>query len=199
MFPKLAWMNFVPMIVRELPQPQVPVAVSPDGAAAARPCCSNSESWHSSHCKSLRQWWVPTAAQLQFAQDNSGRRLSKIIKWLKQAGEGARRGFKDGAWACWLKVQKQMVLSYRSGQISTQEPENARRRLWKTIGLLKPTGEGTWLQFPGWIIRLVQQRFENKLYEMIGVANSAHRKMRWKSQKIMIIVWLKSAREGTLA
>ena len=75
MFQKLAWMNFVPMIVRELPQPQVPVAVSPDGAAAARPCCSNSESWHSSHCKSLRQWWVPTAAQLQFAQDNSGRRL----------------------------------------------------------------------------------------------------------------------------
>ena len=51
------------------------------------------------------------------------------------------------------------------------------------IGRLKPTGEGAGLQFPGWIIRRAQRRFEDKLYKVIGAAKLAHRKSRWKLQK----------------
>ena len=38
------------------------------------------------------------------------------------------------------------------------------------IARLKPTGEGAGLQFPGWIIRQAQRKFENKWNEVIGAA-----------------------------
>ena len=63
------------------------------------------------------------------------------------------------------------------------------------IGQLKPTGEGAGQQFPGWIIRLPERRFEIKGYEVIGIAKLAHRKSRWKLRKI--IAQLKSSSKGT--
>ena len=65
------------------------------------------------------------------------------------------------------------------------------------IGRLKPTEEGPGLQFPRWIIRWAQGRFENKQYEVIGAAKLAHRKSRLKLRKK--IAQLKCSREGTAA
>ena len=53
-------------------------------------------------------------------------RLSKIIERLKQAAEGARGVFKDGACACRLKFRKQIVLS---DGVAGFAHENSRRRL----------------------------------------------------------------------
>ena len=67
----------------------------------------------------------------RFARGNSRRRLSKIIQWLKQGGEGARGVFKGGACACWLKFWEQMILSERNGWIRTRElEEGALRNDW---------------------------------------------------------------------
>ena len=38
------------------------------------------------------------------------------------------------------------------------------------IGRLKPTREGAGQQFPEWIIRRAQRKFENKQDEVIGAA-----------------------------
>ena len=64
------------------------------------------------------------------------------------------------------------------------------------IGRLKATEEGRRLQFPGWIIRRAQRRFENNWYEIIGSAEIEHRKSKWKLRKIT--AQLKSTRDGTV-
>ena len=64
---------------------------------------------------------------------DSRRRLSKIIQWLKQAGERVRGVCKGGSYASRLKFRKQMVLTDRSGRRRTQEldsEEEALRNDW---------------------------------------------------------------------
>ena len=113
-----------------------------------------------------RSWVGRICSELiNFSRDNWRRRLSKIIKWLKLAGKGARGVFKDGAWACWLKFWKQMILS-----VAWFAHENSRRRLCEMIGRLKPTVDGVGQQFPGWIVWRAQWKFESKRYEVIGSA-----------------------------
>ena len=112
----------------------------------------------------------------RFSRDNSRRRLSKIIEWLKvnlkQAGEGARGDFKNEAYVCLLKFRKQMVLSYRSCRIRTQELEEEALRNDYT------TGEGAGLQSPELIRWPAQRRFENKRYEVRN-EDSKTNGMKW--------------------
>ena len=87
-------------------------------------------------------------------------------------------------WQGWLpagllKLRQRTVLSDWSVEFAH---ENSSRRLWKTIGLLKPGR--------------AHPRFENKMYEKIGVAvQIAHKKSMWKLWNL--ISRLKSARQGT--
>ena len=60
-----------------------------------------------------------------------------------------------------------MILSELSGRICTRELEEGDLRNDWTI---ETNLGGRGLQFPGWIIRLVQRKFENKRNEVIGTA-----------------------------
>ena len=60
-----------------------------------------------------------------------------------------------------------MILSERSCWIRTRElEEEALRNDWT----IETNWEGARQQFPGWIIRRAQRKFENKRYEVIGAA-----------------------------
>ena len=63
------------------------------------------------------------------------------------------------------------------------------------IGRLKQTREGTALQFPGWIIRRAQRRFEKN--GMKGQAWPNEHTSMWKLPSREIIARLKSTKEGT--
>ena len=70
---------------------------------------------------------------------------------------------KGGACACLLKLQKQMILSKRSGQTRTREPdEEALRNYWTIETNREGCRTAIPVEFPGWFIRQAQRKFENK-------------------------------------